>query len=307
MNATPAADRQEPRLSVGVISGGAVGTAVAERLLQAGHHVHGIVARSERSRTRVRTRLPGVRVYDGTDGPDGIGAVAQAALVILAVPDPELPGVVDRVAQVVRSGQIVVHTAGALGCEVLQPVTDTGALPLALHPAMTFLDRREDSDNLAGCAWGVTSDSETGAAVADLLVTSMGGVAVPVAEDQRTVYHAALAHGANHLVTQVVEALCMLDRALGAHGPGEEDSRSALVLRRILPAAVDEALNGRMGALTGPTSRDDATTVMRHLAALRELGAPTAGPDLVASYRQAAERTARAVGALNVERALDES
>lgn len=303
MNATSPTDRQEPRLSVGVISAGAVGTAVAECLLQAGHHVHGVVARSERSRERARMRLPGVPVHDRS----GISTVAQAALVVLAVPDPELPEVVARVAQVVRSGQIVAHTAGALGCAVLQPVTDTGALPLALHPAMTFLDRREDSVNLAGCAWGVTSDSETGAAVADLLVTSMGGVAVPVAEDQRTVYHAALAHGANHLVTQVVESLRMLDHALGADSFASEDSRSALLLRRILPAAVDGVLNGRMGALTGPTSRDDATTVMRHLAALRELSTPAGGTDLAAAYRQSAERTARAVGALNVERALDEA
>lgn len=301
MNATTPADRQEPRLSVGVISAGAVGTAVAESLLRAGHHVHGVVARSERSRERARTRLPGVPVHDDA----GIADVAQAALVVLAVPDPELPEVVTMVADVVRSGQIVVHTAGALGCEVLQPVTDTGALPLALHPAMTFRGRPEDVDNLVGCAWGVTSDSETGAAVAELLVATMGGIPVPIAEEQRTVYHAAMAHGANHLVTQVVESLRMLDHALG---DGIEDPRSSLLLRRIVPAAVDGALESRMAALTGPTARDDAATVLRHLAALSRTGTPAgAESDLAASYRQDAERTARAAGSLNVERALDQT
>ncbi|MGP9724882.1 Rossmann-like and DUF2520 domain-containing protein [Corynebacterium sp. AOP40-9SA-29] len=309
MNDTAPTDRQEPRLSVGVISAGAVGTAVAESLLRAGHHVHGVVARSAPSRENARARLPGVAVHGGSDAE--IAEVAQAALVVLAVPDPQLPGVVEQVARTVRAGQIVVHTAGALGCEVLQPVTDTGALPLALHPAMTFRGRPEDTDNLAGCAWGVTTDSETGTAVAELLVASMGGIAVPVAEEQRTVYHAAMAHGANHVVTQIVEALRMLDFALGSEDTdataAAEDPRSALLLRRILPAAVTGVLESRTAALTGPTARDDAATVLRHLAALGEIGTHAGEHGgLAASYRQDALRTARAVGSLNVERALDQ-
>ncbi|MDN6387148.1 MAG: DUF2520 domain-containing protein [Corynebacterium sp.] len=303
MNDTAPTDRQEPRLSVGVISAGAVGTAVAEALLRAGHHVHGVVARSAASRENARARLPGVAVHG--DSASDIAEVAQAALVVLAVPDPQLPGVIDQVARTVRAGQIVVHTAGALGCEVLQPVTDTGALPLALHPAMTFRGRPEDTDNLAGCAWGVTTDSETGTAVAELLVASMCGIAVPVAEEQRTVYHAAMAHGANHLVTQVVEAMRMLDHALSNDATGAaEDPRAALLLRRILPAALTGALESRTAALTGPTARDDAATVLRPVAALEEVGGGHGG--LAASYRQDALRTARAVGSLNVERALDQ-
>jgi len=298
----PHPDRQEPRLSVGVISAGSVGTAVASVLQRAGHHIHGVVARSEASAGRVADRLPGVPVTDIADA-------ARAALVILAVPDPQLPSVVDEVAAVTRPGQIVVHTAGALGCGVLQPVTDTGALPLALHPAMTFTGRPEDTDNLAGCAWGVTADSDTGSAVAELLVGACGGIAVPVAEEHRTLYHAAMAHGSNHLVTLVSEALRILDHALADPGEGlpgvpvAENPDSAVLLRRILPATLAGVLDRRTAALTGPTARDDAATVLRHLDAL--LTVDTGGQPLAASYREAALRTARAVGSLNVERALD--
>lgn len=298
----PHPDRQEPRLSVGVISAGSVGTAVASVLQRAGHHIHGVVARSEASAGRVADRLPGVPVTDIADA-------ARAALVILAVPDPQLPSVVDEVAAVTRPGQIVVHTAGALGCGVLQPVTDTGALPLALHPAMTFTGRPEDTDNLAGCAWGVTADSDTGSAVAELLVGACGGIAVPVAEEHRTLYHAAMAHGSNHLVTLVSEALRILDHALADPGEGRpgvpvaENPDSAVLLRRILPATLVGVLDRRTAALTGPTARDDAATVLRHLDAL--LTVDTGGQPLAASYREAALRTARAVGSLNVERALD--
>jgi predicted short-subunit dehydrogenase-like oxidoreductase (DUF2520 family) len=292
-------DRQEPRLSVGVISAGAVGTAVAEVLRDAGHLIHGVVAPSEAARARVAERLSGVPVIP-------LAEAAQAALVVLAVPDPVLPRVAAQVAEVTRPGQIVVHTAGSVGCGVLQPVTDTGALPLALHPAMTFTGQPVDAERLLGCAWGVTSDSETGAAVAELLVGSVGGVPVQVPEEGRTLYHAAMAHGANHVVTLVSEAQRMLDHALAADaetgGGGEvrPAGDAGVLLRRIVPAAVGNALTDRMGALTGPTARDDAPTVLRHLAALGQLPEP----QLAAGYREDAERTARAAGSIDVERAL---
>lgn len=289
-------DRQEPRLSVGVISAGAVGTAVAEVLRDAGHLIHGVVAPSAASRARAADRLPGVPVIP-------LHEAAQAALVVLAVPDPVLPEIAARVAETTRPGQIVMHTAGSVGCGVLQPVTDTGALPLALHPAMTFTGQEADAGHLLGCAWGVTTDSDTGAAVAEILVDSVGGVPVRVPEEGRTLYHAAMAHGANHLVTVVSEAQRMLDHALAVGTPDREvrtAPESAVLLRRIVPAAASNALADRTGALTGPTVRDDAPTVLRHLAALDALD----DPQLAAAYRQDAERTARAVGSIDVERAL---
>ena len=162
---------QKPRLSVGIISGGAVGTAVAERLAAAGHMIHGIVARSDRSQRRVQERLPGTRIVS-------LEEAAQAALVMIAVPDTQLAEVIRQVAGITRDGQIVAHTSGAHGCEILQPITDTGAVPLALHPVMTFSGLAADNENLQGCAWGITADSETGEMIAELLVSSMEGVPV---------------------------------------------------------------------------------------------------------------------------------
>lgn len=291
-----------PQLSVGVISGGAVGTAIAEAFLAAGHHVHAVVARSAESSQRVAERLPGVDITP-------VDEAAQAGLVIIAVPDPLLPQVVEEVAAVTQSGQMVAHTSGAHGCNVLQPITDTGALPLALHPAMTFTGQAEDTHRLAGCAWGVTADSDQGQAVAELLVQTLGGIPITVPEQQRPAYHAAMAHAANHTVALLTDAQRMLDYALAGERPEHSNALrlnpdSAVLLRRLVHAAVDNALDQRIDGLTGPAARDDAPAVLRHISALRQLNeGMTTLPE---AYVKAAERTAQLAGAIEVERVLAE-
>ena len=74
-----------------------------------------------------------------------------------------------------------------------------------------------------------------------------------VPEEMRTLYHAGLAHGANHLVTLVTEAMEILSAA-GADDP-------AGTLRPLLTAALDNALAHGDAALTGPIVRGDVGTV----------------------------------------------
>jgi predicted short-subunit dehydrogenase-like oxidoreductase (DUF2520 family) len=89
------------------------------------------------------------------------------------------------------------------------------------------------------------------------LVADLGGSPEWIAEEARPVYHAALAHGANHLVTLVNEASDLL-RAAGVAQPRR-------VLAPLLEAALDNALRLGDAALTGPVSRGDAGTVAKHL------------------------------------------
>ena len=86
----------------------------------------------------------------------------------------------------------------------------------------------------------------------------MGGEPVWVEEAHRALYHAALAHGANHLVT--------LDRpgdAGAARRPGSR--RPTGCSRPLVSAALDNALRAGDAALTGPVARGDAGTVAEHL------------------------------------------
>jgi predicted short-subunit dehydrogenase-like oxidoreductase (DUF2520 family) len=220
--------------------------------------------------------------------------VAAADLVLLSVPDDALSQLVEGLAEVGawRTGQLVAHVSGAHGLGVLDPATKAGALPLALHPAMTFTGRDEDLDRLVGVSFGVTAPDLL-RPVAEVLVVEMGGEPVWIAEDFRPLYHAALVVGANHLVTVVTEAMDLLSKA-GVERPG-------VVLGPLVGAALDNALRSGDAALTGPVVRGDAGTVARHLETLR-----ADAPESVAAYLAMARRTADralAAGRLSAEAA----
>jgi predicted short-subunit dehydrogenase-like oxidoreductase (DUF2520 family) len=259
---------------VGVVGAGRVGAVLAAALRAAGHDVVAVAGESAASRTRIETLLPGVRV-------DKPSAVARACdLLLLTVPDDMLGNVVTMLAAsgAIRPGQRVVHTSGKHGLAVLQPAADLGAEVLAMHPAMTFTGTDVDLARLPGCVYGVTATEATEQLARDL-VADLGGSIVWVAEEHRTLYHAGLAHGANHLVTLVTQAMDLL-RASGAEDP-------AGTLRPLLSAALDNALSYGGAALTGPIVRGDVETVRAHLADIA-----VSAPDTLESYVVMARATA---------------
>jgi predicted short-subunit dehydrogenase-like oxidoreductase (DUF2520 family) len=262
------------RLAVGVISAGRVGAVLGAALRGAGHRLIGVSAVSAASRRRAATLLPDVEVRS----PDEIGP--DADLLLLAVPDDELPALIEGLASagVLHAGQFVAHTSGRYGIEVLSPATEIGALPLALHPVMTFTGTAIDLDRLTGICFGVTSLPML-RPVAETLVLEMGGDPVWIDEADRVVYHAALAHAANHLVTLVTSSMDLL-RVAGVDDPQR-------LLGPLLSAALDNALRFGDTGLTGPVVRGDADAVRAHLDVLAALA-----PETAAAYLAMARLTA---------------
>ncbi|WP_026341641.1 Rossmann-like and DUF2520 domain-containing protein [Actinomadura atramentaria] len=274
------------RLSVGVVGAGRVGTALGAALARAGHRVVAASAVSGPSRERAAQRLPDAALVTPQE------AVAAADLALLTVPDDDLP---DLAAGLVATGvdvtgKLVLHASGRHGTAVLAPLTAAGALPLAVHPVMTFTGRADDADRMSGVTFGVTAP-EPLRPVAEALVVEMGGEPVWIEEDRRPLYHAALAGGANHLVTLVVEAMDLL-RAAGVAEPGR-------ALGPLLGASLDNALRLGMEGLTGPVARGDARTVADHVAELGRVS-PESRTAYVALARLTADR-ALAAGLLRPE------
>ena len=263
-------------LRIGVVGAGRVGAVLAAALREAGHEIVAAAGESDASRRRIEALLPGVPAQKPS-------SVARACdLLLLTVPDDMLSNVVAMLSAsgAIREGQYVVHTSGRHGLAVLAPATAAGARPLALHPAMTFTGTDIDLPRLAGCVFGVTvGDAERG--LAERLVADVGGRPIWVTEDKRALYHAGLAHGANHLVTLVTQAMELLS-ASGADQPAD-------TLRPLLEAALDNALEQGDSALTGPIVRGDVETVRDHLAEVAR-NAPDTLPSYVALGRATLDR-----------------
>jgi predicted short-subunit dehydrogenase-like oxidoreductase (DUF2520 family) len=229
-----------------------VGGVLGAALERVGHRVVAASAVSDASRSRAETLLPGAKVVSPPE------VCAAADLVLVTVPDDQLPGLVEGLAAVAawRPGQLVAHSSGRFGISVLAPAQEAGAVPLALHPVMTFTGTSIDVDRLAGAFFGVTAPSAF-LPVADALVLEMEAEPVHIDEDARPLYHAALAHASNHLVTLVASSAELLEIA------GIEEPRR--LLRPLVSATLDNVLRLGDQALTGPAMRGDADTVARHI------------------------------------------
>jgi len=261
---------------VGIVGTGRVGAVLGAALQQAGHRLVAVSGVSEQSRARAAALLPGIPVRSVEE------VVARGELVLLTVPDDVLPGLVAGLSATSswQAGQLVVHTAGRYGTAVFEAASGHHILGMALHPVMTFSGTSMDVARLADCCFGITAP-EALRPVAEALVVEMGAEPVWIKEQDRPMYHAGLAHGANHLGTLVAQAIQIVGSA------GVQDPQR--LIAPLLHAALDNALRLGDGALTGPVVRGDTGTVAAHLAQLNEQ-TPDIRPTYVALARATAER-----------------
>lgn len=276
MDDLPTASQRPARLDVGIVGTGRVGAVLGAALHHAGHRLVAVSGVSEQSRARAAALLPGIPVTSVEE------VVGRAELVLLTVPDDALPDLIAGLSATSswQAGQIVVHTSGRYGTAVFDAAAGHHVLGLALHPVMTFTGTSMDVARLADCSFGITAP-EPLRPVAEALVVEMGAEPVWIEEEDRPMYHAGLAHGANHIVTLVAQAM----QILGSAGVQEPQR----LIAPLLHAALDNALRLGDGALTGPVARGDAGTVAAHLAQLTEQ-TPDIRPAYVALARATAER-----------------
>ena len=232
------------RLDIGIIGMGHVGPVIGSALRAVGHTIVGVSASSEESRERADALLPGIPILSVEE------IVSRCQMVVLTVPDDQLEGLVKGLAE---------HTSGAHGIDILRPASGMGAIPLAIHPAMTFTGTSVDVPRLVGTPFAVTA-SAIALPIAQALVVEMGGEPFEIAEEDRGVYHAALNHGANFLATVVAQSKQILS-TVGIEDPGT-------FLRPLCEAALDRALRAGDRGVSGPIPRGDVGTIREHLSVL---------------------------------------
>lgn len=192
----------------------------------------------------------------------GRDALADADLVLLAVPDAAITAVAGQV----PIGPWVAHVSGATSLRALDP----HARRFSVHPLQT-LTRERGPEQLDGAWAAVTAETDEARDVARWLAETLGLHPFDLADADKPLYHAGAAIASNFLVTLHAAAARLLQES-GA--PSEA----------LIPLMTRTIENGFV--LTGPIARGDWSTVDAHLRALEERA-----PDLVPLYRALAEAT----------------
>ena len=164
------------------------------------------------------------------------------------------------------SSPVVAHTSGATSVAVLAPCEQAGAATLAFHPLQTFPEPVTGAARFAGAGVAVTpgpADRTPPAPRASHLADLLGMRPFFLADDKRSLYHAAASVACNYLVTLEHVA----DELFVKAGVPER-----VTLELFLPLVQGHPRQpGRprpRGRPHRPLSRGDAATIAAHLEAL---------------------------------------
>jgi predicted short-subunit dehydrogenase-like oxidoreductase (DUF2520 family) len=178
------------------------------------------------------------------------------------------------------SGQVVVHSSGALNRRVLLAAERAGARTGSVHPMMSFPTRRVVS--LKGTRFGVEAGEAATGRRLFALVRRLGGRPFAIDGESKAMYHAGAMFGSPMLVATLAAGVRLLREA----GIGE---REALAL--LGPMAARTVANvqkqGLARSFSGPLARGDAATIKLHREALA--GHPLVAQTYAALARLAAE------------------
>jgi predicted short-subunit dehydrogenase-like oxidoreductase (DUF2520 family) len=241
---------------VGIIGGGAVGTALGVALSRAGWPIAAVASRNPERRARFSQLVGGTRAFAESNA-----LLDEVELILVAVPDDAIAPLAASLRM--YSGQAMVHTSGLLGSEVLAPAMAAGTQIGSFHPLVAFADTERAVDALHGATVAVEGDEQ----LLDLLARmaeAIGAVPVRLAPGTKPAYHAAAVLAAGGFVA-LLDAIARLGAVAGL-----DEAGSLAVYGRLIEQTLGNARAIGIGpALTGPMTRGDAGTLEAHLAELR--------------------------------------
>ncbi len=186
----------------------------------------------------------------------------QCDRILIAVPDS---AIVDVALQLPPSAKTLLHTCGAHGAELLNPLRELGAHCGAIHPLQTFATPDAGYHALAGISFAIDGDGDA-LVWAEEIANLLDGSILRIPGASRALYHAATAIASNHLIAVMDAAIQTMQRA------GLSETTAIVALSPMMRTSLQNAIErGPTQALTGPVERGDLHTVELHLGAMAQM------------------------------------
>ncbi|MEM8559610.1 MAG: DUF2520 domain-containing protein [Bacteroidota bacterium] len=251
---------REARPGVTLVGAGAVGRVLALRLRAQAYPIRAIL-----SRTRAHADALARKVEAASASDDLRDLPPATRLLLICVPDDDLPRVADDLARVRHDwrGTVVAHVSGALPAAVLDPLADLGADVLSFHPLQTITPQ-SDPATLDDIYVGLEGDAKPVAAGIELAV-GLGMRYLVLSAEAKARYHLAASMASNFFVTLmglVQEILLSLDI--------DRADSFAVIEPLVRGTLANLAASTPEDVLTGPVARGDLDTLRRHGLALRQ-------------------------------------
>jgi predicted short-subunit dehydrogenase-like oxidoreductase (DUF2520 family) len=239
-----------------IVGAGRLGTALAQRLSEAGHKISKIKSRNSPRPKQLR-----------------------ADVLWFCVPDAEIASAAYVFSQSAFEGKFAFHSSGVLTSDILLPLRRAGAHVVSVHPLMTFV--AGSVPDLAGVPFAIEGD-RSAVRVARAIVHELRGRAVNIRKQDKVAYHAF----ATMICPLLVALLAASEKTAALAGISKAEAR-----RRMMPIIRQTLRNyeklGPAGAFSGPIVRGDAETIQSHLKVLAK--APSAQRAYVALAQAALE------------------
>lgn len=257
------------RKKIGIIGAGVVGTAVGVVLKQKGYEITGAYDVKSESTQQLVERI-------GCTPHTSPQEVSRSADVLfITTNDAAIRNVVDTLAdrKAFYQGQVVVHMSGAQSSEVLDRAKMFGANILSVHPLQSFANVDGAIKNLPGSVFSIEGDRDA-YDTAVCIVETLQGEYFFIDRKAKPLYHAGACVVSNYLVTLIDFGVKLLEST------GIPRSAGVKALLPLIQGTVNNIENiGIPRALTGPISRGDLSTIVKHLECLEEMA-----PELMKLY-----------------------
>lgn len=247
--------------AISIIGAGRIGRALGRRLREQGWKIHAVVTRSQATARRAVRSIGAGRACANFSP-----SIFVAPVILIAVPDSAIEGVVTRLASFGKDdlqGKSVLHTSGALGSDVLARLQTLGAVVGSIHPLQSFSGI--GIPDLDGRIFAIEGDPSA-IRLARAITRALGGQPLHLPASSKPLYHAAAAISAGHMLA-LEETVVRIFTSLGMKR--HQALMAALPLTRQVLGNLEHI--GARAAWTGPLARGDYSVIAMHEEALKAL------------------------------------